>query len=290
MGSMEDAFRKAGVTPAPPEPLPEKPCARCGKAFRPGRPQHKLCPECITAVRAERATEGAAKPAESPDKAAAEKPSAEKPAEADGAAVAAATAPEARPRRVEGEREHPRRAEGARPRRAEGERERPPRRVEGARERPAAHAEARPPRTVPFPGSHGLPASYLSGGYFASNGALRPELLTSWAEQIAHGVASTSGDSSGQHLRAFYNHVKRAAEARKFGRQPIEGLLNEIQKLKPFAVERAARRKVPDLFRQFLEANVDQVTDEHTLLAFFQHFQAVMAYTSGLLQLRKERR
>lgn len=278
MGSMEDAFRKAGVTPAPPEPLPEKPCARCGKPFRPGRPQHKLCPECITAVRAERATEGAAKPAEAPDKAAAEKPAAEKPAEADGAAAVAA--PEARPRRVEGER----------PRRAEGERERPPRRVEAGRERPAMHAEARPPRTVPFPGSHGLPAGYLAGGYFASNGALRPELLTNWAEQIAHGVASTTGDSSGQHLRAFYNHVKRAAEARKFGRQPIEGLLNEIQKLKPFAVERAARRKVPDLFRQFLEANVDQVSDERTLLAFFQHFQAVMAYTSGLLQLRKERR
>ena len=66
--------------------------------------------------------------------------------------------------------------------------------------------------------------------------------------------------------------------------------MNEIQKLKPFAAERAARRKIAELFRQFLDANVDRVTDEKTLLAFAQHFQAVVAYAGGLLHQRKERR
>lgn len=264
MGSMEDAFRKAGVTPAPPEPLPEKACARCSKMFRPARPQHKLCPECIPLVRAERAAaEAPGKGSEGAEKPAAEKQAEEKPAEGGSAAAA-----EPRPRR-------------------EPDRERPPRRE---RPSPGFATGGAPARTVPFPGTGGLPAGYLEGGYFTPTGALRPELLTRWAEHIAQGMASATADSTAPHLRAFYNHVKRAVAARKYGKQPIELVLNEIQKLKPFVLERAARRRVPDLFRQFLEANVDRVNDERTLLAFLQHFQAVMAYTGGLLHWRKERR
>ena len=243
MGSMEDALRKAGVNSEPPEPPAEKLCARCGKTFRPARSQHKLCPECITAVRAERA--------------------AEKPAEA-GATAPAVTV-----------------------RHGEPVRQRPPRRerAPGTRLRQGGPPRGTAPATV-----HSLPAGYLEGGYFTPEGSLRPELLTDWAEQIAQRVAWFPADSAAHQLRAFHNHVKRVVAARRFGGQPIELVLNKIQKLKPFAAERVARRKIPDLFRQFLDANVNQVTDEKTLLAFAQHFQAVVAYAAGLLHMRKERR
>lgn len=263
---MEDAFRKAGVTPAAPEPLPEKPCARCGKTFRPARPQHKLCGECVSAVRAERAAEAAGKPADSPAKPGPEKL-------ADGASGAAP--PQAR--RVEPDRDRAPR------------RERHPPTLAGE-SAPVRGPGAAPARRPVFPLVHGLPAGYLEGGYFTPAGALRRELLTDWAEQIAQAVAMAPADPTAHQLRAFQNHVKRAVAALKFGKRPIERVLNEIQKLKPFAAARAARRKVPDLFRQFLEANVDRVTDEKTLLAFSEHFQAVAAYAGGLLQTRKERR
>ncbi|MCX6617662.1 MAG: type III-A CRISPR-associated protein Csm2 [Acidobacteria bacterium] len=250
MGSMEDAFRKAGVAPAPPEPLPESACARCGKQFRPARPQHRMCDECATAMRSERAVQGPV-PAGG-----AEKPAGERPAEA----AAAATAPPGRERPF---------------------REPPPR-----RERPPGAAG-----TVAFvSASRELPHGYLQGGYFAPSGALRREVLTDWAEQVAQALAYMPSDSTAQQLRVFFNHVRRAWEAFKFGKRPIEPALNEIQKLKAFAVERSARRKAPEVFRRFIEANVDRVVDEKTLQAFVQHFQAVAAYAGGLLHIRKERR
>ena len=267
MGSMEDAFRKAGVTPAAPEPPPEKACARCGKTFRPARLQHKLCEECVGAVRAERAAETTGKPADSPPK-----PGPEKPADA-----ASGAAPP-----------HARRGEPERERAPHRERHPPTPAGESAPAR-VLHAVA-PARRPVFPLVHGLPTGYLEGGYFTPAGALRRELLTDWAEQIAQAVAMAPADPTAHQLRAFHNHVKRVVVALKFGKRPIERVLNEIQKLKPFAAERAARRKVPDLFRQFVEANVDRVTDEKTLLAFAEHFQAVAAYAGGLLQTRKERR
>lgn len=252
MGTMEDAFRKAGVTPASPEPLPEKPCARCGKNFRPGRPQHKLCEECAASARTERAA--------SP--------------------------------RPEGPRPEGARPEGPRPERRERPTEGPPRSAEpGAERKPVARADARPPRRdfPPRTLQRELPDGYLADGYFAASGALRREVLTDWAEHIAEALAAHATEPTQGQLRLFLNHVKRAEMAVKYGRQPIEQVLNEIQKLKSVAVERASRRKIPEVLRRFIELNVDRVRDQKTLLAFAEHFQAVGAYAGGLLQ-RKERR
>jgi len=232
------------VAPAPPEPLPERACARCGKQFRPARPQHRMCDECATAMRAERPAQGP------PPGGGAERPAGERPAEG-------APAHERPPR------------------------ERPPR-----RDRPF-----NAPGAVAFvPASRELPRGYLEGGYFAPSGALRREVLTDWAEQVAQALAYMPSDSTAQQLRVFFNHVRRVWEAFKFGKRPIEPALNEIQKLKAFAVERSLRRKAPEVFHRFIEANVDRVVDEKTLQAFVQHFQAVAAYAGGLLQIRKERR
>lgn len=247
MGSMEDALRKAGLTPAAAEPLAEKACARCGKQFQPARPQHRLCEECATAVRAERAAGTAARPA-----GAAEAKTPETGAEAAASRPARPPATERRPRR----------------------------------ERPPWSAEALPTRFLP----RELPTGYLADGYFTPDGALRKELFTAWAEQIAQGIAAGSTEATASQLRLFANTVKRAGAAVKYGGKPVDRVLNEIQKMKAFAAERASRRKVPELFRRFIEVNVDHVGDARTLAAFAQHFGAVEAYAGGLLQSRKERR
>lgn len=140
------------------------------------------------------------------------------------------------------------------------------------------------------PAPRDLPQGYLADGYFTPDGALRPELLTNWAEQIALGIAGASTEATAIQVRLFANAVKRAEAAVKYGHQPLDRVLNEIGKMKAFATERAARRKVPELFRRFIEVNVDRVKDAKTLAAFAQHFQAVEAYAGGLLQMRKERR
>lgn len=263
MGSMEDAFRKAGLTPAPPETLPEKACARCGKMFRPGRPQHKLCDECATAARAERGEPAA----RVPETAARLHESAAKPDSGKPAEPGAATAPLPA-------------AEAPRPRR-EPPRERPPRRA------PERAQESGPARVFV---SRELPRGYLENGYLTPSGALHRELLTTWAEQIAQAVAGASSEATAHQVHLFANHVRRAVASLKSGGTSLDRLLNEVRKLKAFAMERAARRKVPDVFRRFIEANVDRVTDEKSLRAFAEHFQAVEAYAGGLLQMRKERR
>jgi hypothetical protein len=90
-------------------------------------------------------------------------------------------------------------------------------------------------------------------------------------------------------LRLFQNHLRRAVSALKLGGRPVALVLNDVQKMKPYAAERAARRRISDHFRQFVEVNVDRVTDERSLLAFAEHFNAVASYADGLLH-RKERR
>ncbi len=272
MGSMEDALRKAGLTPTPtaPEPLAEKPCARCGKQFQPARPQHRMCDECAAAVRAERAVAGPAKPGEHAPREPREAHAAREPREPREPREAR----EARPAEA-----GPAESAAARPPRFDRER-RPPRRdrpgmAEGFGHRPA-------PRD--------LPHDYLSSGYYAPDGSLHRQLLTGWAEQVAQAIASGATEPTAVQVRLFANTVKRADAAVKYGKQPVEHVLNEVEKMKAFAAERAARRKVPESFRRFIEANVDRVTDAKSLRAFAQHFQAVEAYASGLLQMRKERR
>ena len=194
MGSMEDALRKAGVKSEPPEPPAEKACARCGKTFRPARLQHKLCAECIAAVRTERTAEAATKAGEVAEKPSSTRPVGEKPAET------AAAGPETVERRAE-----PARARAPR-------RDRPP----GTRGRDRGPGRGIAPVMV-----HGLPADYLEGGYFTPAGSLRSELITHWAEQIAQGVAWPPTDSTAHQLRVFHNHVKRAVASCRFGGQPI---------------------------------------------------------------------
>lgn len=135
-------------------------------------------------------------------------------------------------------------------------------------------------------GAHGdfFPPGYPD--YFDSDGILKCEYLTERAERIAQAFGNAKPKLTPHQLRAFYQHVKRQQGALKNGR-PFREVLVEICKLKPFAVERAQKDKIPTEFKEFICRNVDKVKDQKTLLdGFVEHFQAVVAYCAGTIQER----
>jgi CRISPR/Cas system CSM-associated protein Csm2 small subunit len=120
--------------------------------------------------------------------------------------------------------------------------------------------------------------------YFDADGAIKCEYLTDLAEKIAQRLGQ---DKLTMHqLRAFYGHVRRQQAALKAGR-PFKEVSSEICKLKPFARERAEKRKVPNFFEEFIRRNVDKAQDQRSFSwGFLEHFQAVVAYCSGTIRER----
>lgn len=129
--------------------------------------------------------------------------------------------------------------------------------------------------------------SFFEAGYpdyFDEDGLLKPEFVTTKAEEIAQHLGSERPRMTMHQLRAFYGHVKLQEGALEGGR-PFKQVLLEINKLKPFASERASKEKVPKYFEEFIVRNVDKVKDEHSFLkGFVEHFQAVVAYCAGTIR------
>jgi CRISPR/Cas system CSM-associated protein Csm2 small subunit len=122
--------------------------------------------------------------------------------------------------------------------------------------------------------------------YFDTDGLLKPEYVTTLAEEIAGTLGSQSPKMTMHQLRSFYSHVKLQEGALKANR-PFKAVFVEIAKLKPFASERANKGKVPRYFEDFIVRNVDKVKDKDTFLnGFVEHFQAVVAYCAGTLERR----
>jgi CRISPR/Cas system CSM-associated protein Csm2 small subunit len=122
--------------------------------------------------------------------------------------------------------------------------------------------------------------------YFGSTGELRPEYVTTTAEEIAIKLGKSYPKMTMSQLRTFYRHVKLQEGSLKNGRA-LQQVLVEINKLKPFARERAAKGKVPKYFADFIVHNVNKVHDEKTFVnGFAEHFQAVVAYCAGTIKER----
>jgi len=120
--------------------------------------------------------------------------------------------------------------------------------------------------------------------YFDDVGVLKCGYLTDLAEKWAQTFGEARPKLTPHQLRAFYGHVKRQQAALEAGR-PFREVYPEICKLKPFAIERAEKEKIPIEFKEFICRNVDKATDERTFRAgFVEHFQAVVAYCAGTLK------
>lgn len=134
-------------------------------------------------------------------------------------------------------------------------------------------------------------ASFPEGypDYFGADGLLKPEFVTTLAEEIAGKLGDERPKMTMNQLRSFYGHVKLQEGALEQGR-PFNAVMLEINKLKPFANERASKDKVPWYFEQFIARNVDKVKDQKSFQeGFVEHFQAVVAYCAGTLEKKRDR-
>lgn len=125
-----------------------------------------------------------------------------------------------------------------------------------------------------------LPDDYLSRGYFDEKGNLYCELITTTAEKLAEDFGQSRPQLKNHQLRRFYNHIKMAENQLNM-LQDFPRIQVKIQKLKPFAAEAAGGEsaKVPKIFYDFINKNLDLVKDEKSFReGFLEHFQAVVAY------------
>lgn len=115
-----------------------------------------------------------------------------------------------------------------------------------------------------------------------AEGYTRVDLITEEAENLA---APFESDKLKRHqLRSFYDHAKRQLQRLVYG-APFGEIHPEIARLKEFAADRAGRASnpIPASFKQFIDRNVDAVTDEASFRkGFMPHFEAVVAYCARI--------
>jgi CRISPR type III-A-associated protein Csm2 len=125
--------------------------------------------------------------------------------------------------------------------------------------------------------------------YFDERGVLREEYVTDLADQIAQEFGRKR--LTMHQLREFFRYVRQREGAWRKGRGYDE-IRVQIKKLKAFAAERSEKGKIPAVFREFLDRNVDKVDDnpKSFLDGFVEHFQAVVAYSAGRVSDREGQR
>lgn len=139
-------------------------------------------------------------------------------------------------------------------------------------EDPRGHGARGPARVEnPFPPRY---PQYFKDGY------PRVELVKEEAEGIAERFAI---DGLKRHqLRAFYDHAKKQLQRLAYG-APFEEVHPEVARLKAFAADRSERGHIPRSFKQFIDRNIDAVTNQESFTkGFMPHFEAVVAYCARI--------
>ena len=131
--------------------------------------------------------------------------------------------------------------------------------------------------------SYFAPASPLAG--------LQKDYVDLLARQIALAFARPGPEDkplTKNQMRDFFAEVRRLVAV--VGRAPAPERRVDptaLAKLKQYAHARFGRRVVPLLFKKFVDRNVDAVLNLNSveaLKAFEQHFEAVVAYSEGVLK------
>ena len=144
---------------------------------------------------------------------------------------------------------------------------------------------APPPRSgsYPPPGSGQLPGGYLKQGYFDSSGHIFPELLVEQAREIARIIGMRQDRAEGiknAQLRRFYGHVKTAESRLNYG-VSFADIRPKILELSAFVAEAQGKGKVPLVFKEFMDLNLERVVDGPSFRnGFVKHFQAVVGFFS----------
>ncbi len=125
-----------------------------------------------------------------------------------------------------------------------------------------------------------LPEGYLQKGYFDSKGNLWPEVVQQWPEELA-GTFKGSGLASTQ-LRRFFNRARTLEMQLDSGTKGFDRLKEDLLILKTLAAASVGKRNAPELFKTFMDKNVDiavKFPDEMAFKrGFLTHLQSLIAY------------
>jgi CRISPR-associated protein Csm2 len=126
----------------------------------------------------------------------------------------------------------------------------------------------------------GLPRDYLNGGYFDADGNLKPEYLVKdgFADKIASDLKDARPEITNHQLRRFYGHV-RAADNRLRMTGNFPAVYNDLKKLDSFVAEAKGKKKIQDLFYEFMVRNLKETrTEKDFKEGFMEHFQALVGF------------
>jgi len=126
------------------------------------------------------------------------------------------------------------------------------------------------------PRQSSVPPGYLQGGYFDRDGNVLPDVIQKWPEQLAQTFLRERVKVTSTQLRRFFNQA-RAIEQQSL---PFARLKEEILNLKPIAAASVGRGTAPQIFKVFIDTNVDLAIQsaESFSRGFLTHFQSVVAY------------
>jgi len=121
-----------------------------------------------------------------------------------------------------------------------------------------------------------LPAGYLASGYFDKDGNVLTEVIQQWPEQLAQTFLRQRPQMTSNQLHRFFNRA-RAIEQQNL---PFERARADILNLKPIVAASVGRGTAPDIFKTFIDSNVDLAisSPESFKRGFLTHFQSVVAY------------
>ena len=128
-----------------------------------------------------------------------------------------------------------------------------------------------------------LPKGYLEQGYFDAAGHIHKELLVEHASAVAKAIGLRQERAEGiknAQLRKFYGHVKTAESRMNYGVN-FEAVQPKILELAAFVAEAQGKGKVPLVFKNFIDLNLNYVVDGKSFReGFVKHFQAVVGFFS----------
>ena len=140
---------------------------------------------------------------------------------------------------------------------------------------------------------------YLRGGYFDADGNLKSDfLIRSKVEPFVRAMAESTPNLNSHQIRRFFQHC-RAIEARlkadptRWGREESE--VRRLDVAAADALGKGARNprdaKIPRLFHDFIQRNVDAVkTKADFLEGFLPHLEALVGFGSKFLRDERGRR
>lgn len=132
---------------------------------------------------------------------------------------------------------------------------------------------------------------YLKGGYFDDEGNLRVEYVSrEKVEPLVRAMANAHPELTHGQLRRFFQHCRRIEARLKTGEEDWGRVRPQVAFLDSAAQDAYGKqpRKIPALFRDFIERNVAVIDSENDLRnGFLPHFEALVGF--GSTHIKRDR-